>query len=537
MPVLSNIACLVVVGAAGIGCAADSLSNDTEVAAPNALGSACPGGATHVDAAKELILTDLSLVDSARATTWSGVRSDTAWADGSLHFGRLMADLEGNGVQQNGQTYQPFPSTSAFVHRWLDELERYDETNCDKVPARPAVNTFIRDVWPKIPGETDTYVTRVAEVGTGAITVTRPRLDMTRPPFRLLAVTFRGDLADLTPPGGPGHANDPERDPPQAGELRLIYGLIDPTTGAPKNFTVAFEYAIPAQNANDVTQWHKRWHDELAHDVGSTAWIDGVSRLVWEITRAKGARNTSNSLYPANPCLGCGQARPHDSNLHQIRTNDYKVLGATQEFREFRIPLSGGSAQNRGGAPVHFYLNQTMSERFMDTVTPSAKLGRYLDVFCEHVAAEHHKVPQDFPDKQGASCDAAQTANSVQAGRIENAMNASNWWLADTALFASCAGLSKNEIRHRFSRNTCNGCHGYEMGFRADTADNNFMIRPRASGVQSTLSPFISPGTYEVRDPVTGVARDFTELLRRKNAYNRVLCDGFRQPDYPTRFR
>ena len=531
MPSLSNIMKIVVVGAAGLGCAVDPSANDTAVA----LGSTCPRGATNVDTGRELILTDLSLVESPRANTWSGVRSDSAWSDGALHFGRLMADLQGNGVQQNGQRYRQFPSTSAFVQRWLDELERYDETNCDKVPARPAVNAQIRNVWPKIPNEVDTYDTRIAQVGTGTETVTRPRLDMTRPPFRLLAVVFRGDLADLTPPGAPGRANDEERDPPQAGELRLIYGLVDPTTGAAKNFTVAFEYAIPARNANDVTLWHRRWRNELSVDVGSAAWIDGVSKLVWEITRAEGARNTSHSLYPGNPCLGCGQARPHDSNLHQIRTNDYKVLGATQEFREFRIPLSGGAGQNQGGAPVHFYLNQTMSDRFMNK--PSAKLGKYLDVFCEHVAAEHHKVPQDFPDKQGDNCNAAQTANSVQAGRIDNAMNNTSWWLADTNLFASCRGLSKNEIRHRFSRNTCNGCHGYEMGFRNDTAVNNFMIRPRASGVESTLSPFISPGTYAVRDPVTDVKRELTELLRRKTAYDRVLCDGYEQPNYPKTFR
>ena len=235
---LLSVAAVAAVAVGGLGCTAEPAPEEPD-ADTVLLGAACPRGPTNVDASRELILTDLSLVESDRATHWSGVRSETAWADGSLHFGRLMADLQGNGVQQNGETYTPFPSTSAFVHRWLDEMERYDETNCDKVPARTAVNTYIRDVWPKVPNETDTYTTRVAQVGTGSVKVTRPRLDMTRPPFRLLAVTFRGDLADLTPPGSPGHANDPERDPPQAGELRLIYGLVDPATGQAKNFTVA----------------------------------------------------------------------------------------------------------------------------------------------------------------------------------------------------------------------------------------------------------------------------------------------------------
>ncbi len=491
----------------------------------------CPASPTDVNWARDLLITDVSLVEHARATSWSGIASND-YTDGTFHFGRLLNDLRGrDGNQQNPEggadiTYTPY-ELSEYVHRWLDEWETDDITNCDPVPGRPAVNTHIRNPWPKIAGQYDVYTTKDGRH------VTRERLDMRNPPFRLMAVVFRNDLADLTPPRGHNAANDPQRDPPQAGELRIVYGLIDPATGAPKNLTVAFEYSLPAQTENDVTLWQKRWRQEVdGTTIGSTEWLNGVSRLVWEVTRNNGSRNATSSLYAGNPCLGCGQARPHDNNLHQVRTNDYKVLGATQEFREFRVPLNP-SAGNGGGTLNHFYTHMTFRRKFQNTV----KLARYLDSYCEHILAEHHKVPQDFPQKLGDTNDCAVLEpNSVQAGASYN--DFSLWWNAPITDYATCGNATKNEVRHRFSRNTCNGCHGVEMGFRTDTAANNFMIRPRAVGVASTLSPFISSGTWSVQDPKDPtLTRDFTEMLSRRTKYRNVLCNGYTQPAYPTTWR
>ncbi len=75
-------------------------------------------------------------------------------------------------------------------------------------------------------------------------------------------------------------------------------------------------------------------------------------------------------------------------------------------------------------------------------------------------------------------------------------------------------------------------------GFQTDSVANNFMIRPRAAGVASTLSPFISPGTWSVQDPKDpALTRDFTGLLSRRTKYRNVLCNGYTQPAYPTTWR
>jgi hypothetical protein len=494
------------------------------------------------DFEKELFITDPRLVDSPRATEWSGASSDDDWRDGTFHFARLMNDMIGRDGDQQGEDgappveFEPYP-LSTFINRWLDEIEIDDKVNCDVVAGRPRLKEQLRDVWPKaVPATIDRYRTRVGDSTQGAQSVDRETLDVRKPPFRLLAVVFRPDLADLTPPRGP-QGIILQSDPPQAGELRLVYGLVG-RDGSPKNYTVAFEYSIPARNEDDVTRWQRRWHSLVSSTtLGSDDWLNAISKLVWEVTRNNGAR-TSTNLFPESSCLGCGQARPHDNNLHQIRTNDYKVLGPDQEFREFRIPITGGSQGNAGGAPDHFYLNRTFSARFLSTDKP--KLANYLKAYCEHVAEEHHKVPQDFPafassDDDRKTCDAVQTANSVQAGSISNTMDREHgWWDVDLDAIDGCGEWTKNEIRHRFSRNTCNGCHGYEMGFRTDTAENNFMVRPRRAGEASTLSPLLQTGEYRVTDPKTGAERIFKERWDRRLKYARTLRDGYEQPAYPT---
>ncbi len=68
--------------------------------------------------------------------------------------------------------------------------------------------------------------------------------DLAQAPFRLLAVVSRIDLTTS--------AN---------GEARLVYGLYDPATGAPRKMTVGFEYRLPALGTpNDRAEWGRRWH-------------------------------------------------------------------------------------------------------------------------------------------------------------------------------------------------------------------------------------------------------------------------------------
>jgi len=69
-------------------------------------------------------------------------------------------------------------------------------------------------------------------------------LDLSQAPFRLLAIVSRLDMANG-----------------MSGEARLIYGLYDPATGAPRKMTLAFEYRLPELGTqNDRAEWARRWH-------------------------------------------------------------------------------------------------------------------------------------------------------------------------------------------------------------------------------------------------------------------------------------
>jgi len=85
-------------------------------------------------------------------------------------------------------------------------------------------------------------------------------------------------------------------------------------------------------------------------------------------------------------------------------------------------------------------------------------------------------------------------------------------------IFWSAPGIFNNEARHKFSLNTCNGCHGPEAG--------NFdflQIRPRFQpGFEAILSPFLTGTT--VFDPFSGQQRQLNDLARRKADLTGLVC-------------
>jgi hypothetical protein len=72
------------------------------------------------------------------------------------------------------------------------------------------------------------------------------------------------------------------------------------------------------------------------------------------------------------------------------------------------------------------------------------------------------------------------------------------------------------EARHKFSLNTCNGCHAGE------TATEFTHISNRAAGQPAQLSLFLRGGT--VRDPVTLISRPFDDLGRRAQDLETLVC-------------
>lgn len=112
----------------------------------------------------------LPVVEDPRRTKWSGDRAPADDQDGAWQFGRLMADLVGNGNDQGATIGHPFvytpASPSTFVRKWLEMWATDDRINCDPVPARPAVVTEILDKWPKL-GNGDLDLTKAPPTGCG----------------------------------------------------------------------------------------------------------------------------------------------------------------------------------------------------------------------------------------------------------------------------------------------------------------------------------------------------------------------------------
>src|SRR5690606_792741 len=105
------------------------------------------------------------------------------------------------------------------------------------------------------------------------------RLDLSKAPFRLLAIVNRIDLrSDGGGYGGGGVIGGPIRAadapgamiapdamiapapmPVHAGEGRFVFGVLDPQ-GRPLPFTVIFEYELPASDPREVLGWARSWH-------------------------------------------------------------------------------------------------------------------------------------------------------------------------------------------------------------------------------------------------------------------------------------
>ena len=82
------------------------------------------------------------------------------------------------------------------------------------------------------------------------------------------------------------------------------------------------------------------------------------------------------------------------------------------------------------------------------------------------------------------------------------------------------------ETRHRFARNTCNGCHTL-----SETGGAEFQVRPRFPFQESQLSGFLTGA--DVTDFAAGVVRHFNELRRRGRILHDLVCPEEMLPPPP----
>jgi hypothetical protein len=274
---------VVLVLGCGVGATAGCGRSDDTRAAVQAVGeddgggggggdAASPAG-EPIDPARELMITDLSVVEDTARTTGSG-----AWT-----FAHLIDEMSRGSERRQ------------FVLDWLMRWETDQVVNGFTVPARPAIRALVIDPW-------------LVRSGCAA-GARRCDLDLTQAPLRLLAIVHRPDLRNIPPPGS--------TDEMDAGEGRLVFGVLRPD-GTPLQFTVIFEYALIAPTARDVAEWARAWHA-----LGARPFGPGYNAALEALTE----RFARHSAAPH---------RANGSGLNQLRTNEI-ALARPWELREFRI--------------------------------------------------------------------------------------------------------------------------------------------------------------------------------------------------------
>lgn len=255
----------------------------------------------------------------------------------------------------------------------------------------------------------------------------------------------------------------------KAGEGRFVYGVLDPQ-GFPMEFTVILEYLLPAATEAEYRAWVEAFHGLQVLPFPSEEYNAGLQAITDRFT-ARGAM----------------PGMPNGSSLIDIRTNEI-ALSFEWQLREFHISETTGSIE-----PATLFQTPDSQFNFGDA------LSRFINANEPTILAETHDVPANF---EGAP---------FQAGAVFNNIDA---WFAP--------GIENPEARHKFSLNTCNGCHGGE------TNTAFLHISPRFPGEQSSLSGFMTGTT--VFDPETGEPRRLAELARRRALMEEVVCAGADAP-------
>jgi hypothetical protein len=356
---------------------------------------------------KELMITDLRVVEDARAT-----------GNGVWTFKHLMESMAPTALQAPEMVRQMFST-------WLT-----DQTiNGQTVPARPNMADSVLNPW--LNGGTT--------------------LDLARAPLRLLAIVNRLDLRNLSQG--------------KAGEGRFVFGVND-AQGSPTPFTLILEYRLPATSEAQVLEWANLWHELGALDLGSAAYNTKLA----QITQRFAGRN-------AEP------GRVNGSALSQLRSNEI-ALSAPWELREFVLSSTNGLLR-----PDTVKL--TPNSSFMD----QSIVATFINQNQAAIIAERHDVPNTF---NGVSFLGGSSLNTL-----------GHW---------NAPGINSSEARHKFSLNTCNGCHGL------DETDTLFLhINPRAAGQEAALSGFLT-GIDKADPVVSSTVRRLDDLERRAVDMEALLC-------------
>jgi hypothetical protein len=390
-----------------------------------------------VDAPSSLFITAVKVVEDPQRTydpcTQQGTRLG-AWT-----FGRLMTEIAN----------QPLTGIdpALMAEHWMGQFLNDQSVNGFTVPAHTMAPNLVLQGWSRLPDG---------------------RLDLSRAPFRLLAIVNRQDLRSSVIYGGEN-----------AGEARLVFGALRCAT--PQNpaarddlaFTVIFEYGIKRRGCAGVRDWARQWRDLADVPLGSPAYNTALQAITDQFTLRNAAPERLNG-----------------SAIHQVRSNETSFLFMPGEdgweLRE--------SVLTKGGPTGGLLENATVAQSPASTLKAGNQIGvvrDFIDLNAASILAGTHEVPLQFP------------AGTPFRGGVDDPGSPSAW---------KPPGLMTPSARHPFALATCGGCHTLETG-------STFVhVFPRQAGVASKLSDFLTGADMPKHDPATQQPRHFNELLKRRMA-------------------
>ena len=361
------------------------------------------------DPERTLLIRDLSVVaDPDRTFDPCDLDGDGANGDpdGAWTFKTLMTQMA-NHTRTGIRAEQ-------FVEEWLNGWRKNFDSgaggsstgdwivNTNTVPERENnLNASIVRDWPKL---------------------SSGELDLDAAPFRLLAIVNRTDLTDAL-------AYSPTA--ASAGELRFVFGLVDQTSCAPDLMSVIFEYEVEVDNCLEAATYAQQWED-LQFDYPAFPATPGYLAALQTITDTVVA-------------AGATPGNPNGSAIAQVRTSE-AVMGLPWEMREFNLqPLPSGS-------PGQHTLRLTTTKQTPElkyTTDPSLTpfLRNYMNAAGADICDQVHEVPEVF------------TGEHLLAGRAD--FDPTTHFNPGTGI-KPAGSCSPRDVRHRFSLNTCSGCHAAE---------------------------------------------------------------------------
>lgn len=401
-----------------------------------------------VDPAKSLVITNVKVVEDPKRTF--NPCTNTGTPMGAWTFGRLMTEM----ANQPLTGIQP----SVFVRKWLDKWMA-DQTTANGWTAakRQQIKQLVIDPW------------EAASGGPGM------PLNLSKAPFRLLAIVNRVDLRGASSAYGGGNA----------GEGRFVFGVmdmrptggIDPYTGQPTTactetqFTVIIEYGIDRSGCFAIQNWGLQWYNLKFHVLGSASYNAALQAITDQFTKANAAPK-----------------KPNGSALNQLRTNEIALRNPPPDqfwqLREFRLPKGNGHLfeANAKQTPHETLRNTDLTANYVNANTVAILNGTYV-------------VPDFWLGQKFLT-----NASDVPGGPPPPA---TVFWNNGPTV-----AIISRPARHEFSLGTCSSCH------HSETSTAFTHIKPAPFGTPAGLSGFMT-GIW-VQDPADGAPwRNFNEFKRR----------------------